>query len=1377
MKRILRSLHTLSVVVLLLAQIAPAAALPAAPTNPMVAVRLSPTAFATAARSMNLAGNIGVDYGSFVWLEMPQTSLTTLTAQGIAYEVAETTIGVYGYKFDPARGGAPEVPATLRAMAPASAPGLHLVQFAGPIKDEWLSQLTNAGLRPLQYYAHNAYLVWGSVNQTEAFAQQAFVRWVGPFQPAYKLNPTLNQFTAGRIENLAITFYNDGALEAAFQSLARLGGHYVQHFAAQPDGAFYTVIVSLDVEQLTAVAHLPTVWAIDYAAPRPGFDDEISTQILADNISAGTPITGYYNWLATKGVNGNGVVWADVDTGLDASHPDITGRAMAFLSYPGAGAANVDPDGHGTHTAGAIFGDGRGGTGLTDVSGFYYGTGMAVSSTLIVQNALIGSSWPPAGGWQVLSRDSITATAIGSSNSWFTGATGAQGYSSAARTHDLMVRDGNFDTVSTAEPIAMVFSAGNAGPTASSITEPKEAKNLITVGAARNFPRAGASINDLGSFSSRGPALDGRLLPNVTAPGENTASFRSTTSGAVSCATAIAGTSGRYALCTGTSMAAPLVSGSAALIVEWWRGTHSGATPSPAMIKALLINGASDMVGGANVSGNIPNNNQGWGRVNVNNVISTGVASQYYDQATLFTATGNSFNLPPLIRADNTKPVRISLVWSDAAGGVGASPALVNDLDLTVVNGADTYRGNVFSGGVSATGGSADTLNNIENVYLTAPSGSLQVTVNATNIAGDGVPYNGDATDQDFALVLYNVIPSGNYGYISGTVQNTLSQPLNGALVQATLNPTTTFSALTDSNGVYSMTASTGTYTVTASIAFYASSTVTGVAVISGSTTLQDFTLTALPNADVSIAKSDTPDPVGVGGLLTYTLSIANAGPDPVPSTVTVTDNLPASVVFGGVAGSGWTCGGTSTIVCTLPSLSVGAAPDIVITVTAPITPMTLLNTASITSTFLDTNSANNTTTSSTTVQPVADLSIAKTGPAAVSPGGTLVYTLTVVNTGPSQTGSLTTTVANTASISTGDGGAGTPYPSIITMPEAGPVQNAIVTLTGFAHTWPEDVDVLLVGPGGDQTLLMSDITRDNDVSALTFVFDDAASLMPCTDITLTGGAYHPTDCAGFFGDDTFPGPAPAGPYSATLAALNGAGSGGDWELYIRDDAGQDTGSFSGGWSLSLHTGLGSVMVTDTLPSGATFVGAAGAGWVCNEAGGVVTCTNATFTQGTAPDIVITATAPITVGVITNTAVVGSGLTDPNVADNSASWVTAVGTPTYGVQLAPATQALTTPSGSMVTYTLTVTNTGNVADTYTVTVSGYTYTTTAPASVSVGAGISTTFNVVVTAGAIGSDTATITLTSQGDGATSANASVTTSAQAIEYRLYLPIIRR
>src|SRR4029434_6956099 len=107
--------------------------------------------------------------------------------------------------------------------------------------------------------------------------------------------------------------------------------------------------------------------------------------------------------------------------------------------------------------------------------------------------------------------------------------------------------------------------------------------------------------------------------------------------------------------------------------------------------------------------------------------------------------------------ADSTKPVRITLVWTDPPAS--ADPALVNDLDLQVNVGGNFYRGNVFTNGVSTTGGTADTKNNVETVFLPVgiPAGSF-VAVGVTSVAliGNGVLGNADSTDQQFAIVAYN---------------------------------------------------------------------------------------------------------------------------------------------------------------------------------------------------------------------------------------------------------------------------------------------------------------------------------------------------------------------------------------------------------------------------------------------------------------------------------------------------------------------------------------------------------------------------------------------------------------------------------------------
>jgi hypothetical protein len=105
---------------------------------------------------------------------------------------------------------------------------------------------------------------------------------------------------------------------------------------------------------------------------------------------------------------------------------------------------------------------------------------------------------------------------------------------------------------------------------------------------------------------------------------------------------------------------------------------------------------------------------------------------------------------------DPGKPVRIVLVYTDQPGAIGTSPQ-VNDLNLRVEVGGQTYLGNTFSGAWSTTGGTPDSKNNVEAVFLPAGTdGGLTVTVTAFNIAGDGIPNFGDNTDQDFALVCYN---------------------------------------------------------------------------------------------------------------------------------------------------------------------------------------------------------------------------------------------------------------------------------------------------------------------------------------------------------------------------------------------------------------------------------------------------------------------------------------------------------------------------------------------------------------------------------------------------------------------------------------------
>ena len=363
-----------------------------------------------------------------------------------------------------------------------------------------------------------------------------------------------------------------------------------------------------------------------------------------------------------------------------------------------------------------------------------------------------------------------------SNNSWGSAVGGA--YNATAQEFDGLARDAQ-PGVAGNQQITQVVSAGNSGAGANTIGSPGTAKNVITVGASESVRAIGATdgcgvpdtgannAKDIIDFSSRGPTDDGRIKPDIVAPGTHVSGAQPQTgadfNGSGTCNPQFPAGSSVYTLVSGTSQAAPEVSGLAALLREWYAREESGGTaPSPALTKAILVNTATDEVGGADGAGganpNLPTQVQGWGRVNLRTVLN-GTAREFVDQGSRLTATGERDRRTYAI-ADTTKPLKVTLAWTDPPGPTTGN-AFVNDLDLTVHASGHTYLGNVFAGGRSVTGGPADPRNNLENVFLPAGvSGRFTVDVTGTNVAGDGVPGNSDTTDQDYALVVSDATPS-----------------------------------------------------------------------------------------------------------------------------------------------------------------------------------------------------------------------------------------------------------------------------------------------------------------------------------------------------------------------------------------------------------------------------------------------------------------------------------------------------------------------------------------------------------------------------------------------------------------------------------------
>lgn len=148
--------------------------------------------------------------------------------------------------------------------------------------------------------------------------------------------------------------------------------------------------------------------------------------------------------------------------------------------------------------------------------------------------------------------------------------------------------------------------------------------------------------------------------------------------------------------------------------------------------------------------------------------------------------------------------------------------------------------------------------------------------------------------------------------------------------------------------------------------------------------------------------------------------------------------------------------------------------------------------------------------------------------------------------------------------------GPAAPYPSNITVSGvSGTVTKATVTLTNLNHGYPNDIDILLVGPTGASVILMSDTGGNLDLVNVNLTFDDAAAASLPDEGQIVSGTYKPTNIGT---GDTFAAPAPAAPYGTTLSVFNGTNPNGTWSLYVMDDLGGDSGSIAGGWTLTLQS-------------------------------------------------------------------------------------------------------------------------------------------------------------------------------------------------------------
>jgi subtilisin-like proprotein convertase family protein len=730
-----------------------------------------------------------IDYESFRLLVVGDRAIRALSEQALSNVTVRDDfdlVTINRWTIDTREGEPKDLPADR-----LDRPGIHerqfyLVQFVGPAKDEWLADLKGPGdLDVVAYLPSNAYAVFASPAAWQRISSEAsrpgsVVQWAGSYHPAYRVSPALEEAIArgDREVDVVVEFVEHPGVG---RSVADLRAHASAQIMDDVSlGGMRDVRVRIPASRIALLATQPDVYWIEPCPPKVPMD-EVQGQIVAANLDAtGTQpaAPGYLAWLNGKGFTSNFPFTVDVaDDGIDRGstsdvHQDFRDasglpRVTYVLNY------TPDPEvdsagGHGNLAAATIGGYNniQDNTSYEDENFYQYGLGIAPYTRVGASKVFSNAGAFTAAGYTALIANAYNNGARISNNSWGLQGPNQNKYTTDSRSYDILVRDAVSGSPGNQEMV-IVFSAGNFGLSgANTVTAPGTGKNVLTVGASENFRQTGTAdcggdtaadnAKDIASFSSRGPTFDLRKKPDIMAPGTRIqgAASRSDNyngSGACSLYWPLGGQT-LYTWSSGTSFSAPAVAGAAALARQWFANQGWG-TPSPAMTKAFLMATPTHMTGvGANDT--LPSNSQGYGRLDLKRALD-GTASIRVDQSQTFGATGQTpYTLTGSV-ANAGQPFRVMLAWSDAPGTVNGN-AWVNNLDLEVTVNGSLYRGNVFSGANSTTGGSADTRNNTEAVFLPSATGAFTVVVRATGISGDGVPGNADPSDQDFALFVYN---------------------------------------------------------------------------------------------------------------------------------------------------------------------------------------------------------------------------------------------------------------------------------------------------------------------------------------------------------------------------------------------------------------------------------------------------------------------------------------------------------------------------------------------------------------------------------------------------------------------------------------------
>lgn len=602
--------------------------------------------------------------------------------------------------FDPLVDERPAAPEGFEASG-----DLHVVQFTTQPIDAYRETLGALGAEVRHFLPETAHLVEMDSDLAEQVRALPFVRWVGPYRAADRIDPVLLDAVAsgelpGTRVHVQVTERGPAMKGRVAARVPALGGEVAWII---DEGFRFDAVV--DAKGLLALASMDEVLWIDPWTEREEDMDKVRVDGGADSLEN---LTGF---------SGMGVRAEAMDGGLNTSHPDLQSNPVIVHG------STSGSQSHGTPVTGIVFGDGAANAArrglLPDAQGIFADYGN-LSNRYTHTAELLNSTYQ----------------AVFQTNSW--GNSRTRAYTSISM---------EMDDILFQNDIVILQSQSNAG---NQDSRPQAwAKNVVAVGGIRHQDTQTTTDDAWSGGGSTGPAADGRLKPDLSYWYDSILTT---------------GSDGGSTSFGGTSAATPMTAGFFGLYFQMWHeGVFGNVTsssvfasrPKATLSRALMINSAEKYsFSGSNAD--LRRTTQGWGRANVQNLYDARGELFWVNEDVVLTE-GQSVGYPITVE-QGTPELAVTMVYLDPAGTTSASIHRINDLSLRVTapNGTTSYWGNngLASGNASSAGGASNERDTVENVFVQNPAaGQWFVEVFADDLNQDGhVETTG--IDADFALVV-----------------------------------------------------------------------------------------------------------------------------------------------------------------------------------------------------------------------------------------------------------------------------------------------------------------------------------------------------------------------------------------------------------------------------------------------------------------------------------------------------------------------------------------------------------------------------------------------------------------------------------------------